>query len=527
VFIDDALLETKDNVALTLNSLNLAELRKDLMLVRSATDITPFQPDYGDWRETIYDHDGKVYLFINDSYTSQYGISRLYVSKDGLNFTVPNLGMVTGLPENYIFYKRPMGATIIKDQNPNISPEERFKITAYGPNRGIYLHVSADGIRWRRNELAMLPLIHGGDPETFWDDQQGEYVTHLKRDSSYHTDDCPGNGRRGVRFSSVDPFRPWPMQKTVNNIPFLPYFEYYPMPAVTCQGLVTFPIRISEAGREDVYRTRAMKYSWAPDTYVALIWRGIIQDSSPDHQRRQVELGVSRNGTDWSVYDYETYGYYMPSVGMIGTADTREVQSFFGLIRRGDKLWHYAEYNTKNNSGGNRRYSRLEQRLDGFVSLDAGDVVGYATTRLLVFTGKYLELNVKADNGSVRVGILDKDGNWIPGFGLYESFPLTEDSVRARVQWVGGSNVENLAGQPVRLVFELQNAKLYALQFFRTGCDANYDGKVDRSDISVLMDARDTSVEPDDPRDVDGDGRITVGDSRACALRCDKPQCAP
>ncbi|MFO1431042.1 MAG: LamG-like jellyroll fold domain-containing protein [Candidatus Competibacteraceae bacterium] len=213
VFIDDALLDTKDNVALELNSLNLAELRKDLTLVISATDMIPFQPGHGDWRETIYDHDGKVYLFINDSYTSQYGISRLYVSKDGLNFTVPNLSIVTGLPENYVFYKRPMGATIIKDQNPNISPEERFKIMAYGPNRGIYLYVSPDGIRWRRNELAMLPLIHGGDPETFWDDQQGEYVTHLKRDSSYHTDDCPGNGRRGVRFSSADPFRPWPMRK--------------------------------------------------------------------------------------------------------------------------------------------------------------------------------------------------------------------------------------------------------------------------------------------------------------------------
>jgi len=58
-------------------------------------------------------------------------------------------------------------------------------------------------------------------------------------------------------------------------------------------------------------------------------------------------------------------------------------------------------------------------------------------------------------------------------------------------------------------------------------CDANADGQIDISDIQAITQARNTSVEPGDPRDVDGDGRITVLDSRQCVLRCTNPRCAP
>ncbi len=526
VFIDEALLETKTNVVFAINP----SVNPESLYLATA----PFQPTQGSWKETIYDHDGKVYLFLNDGYSSEEGLVRLYVSGDGLNFTAPSLGVINykgSTNNNFIFYKRPMGATVFKDTNPNVSPHERFKMTAYGSNRGTYLYVSADGLRWRRNETGMLPLVSGGDPETFWDDQQGEYVTHLKRDSSYNTLNCSVPGRSGVMFRTKDPFRPWPL-----TLLEAPYFEGYPMPAVTCEGPVTFPTRVPSQGRtEEVYRTRAMKYPWAPDTYIALVWRGIRDNNSPDEdRRRQIELGVSRDGKEWKIYDYKNYQYYMPSVQVCyggnspSCFDAKDVQSFFGLIRRGDEIWQYTEYTSLPDGNGTMQFARLRQRLDGFTSLDAGTAAGQAITRPIVFTGKFLELNVKVNTGGyVKVGILDENGNEIQGFGINDCIPLNRDSVRARVQWVGGSNVENLAGQTMRLKFELQNAKLYALQFFRTGCDANYDGKVDRTNINALMDARGVSIASDDPRDVDGDGRITVGDSRACALRCDKPQCAP
>jgi polygalacturonase len=58
-------------------------------------------------------------------------------------------------------------------------------------------------------------------------------------------------------------------------------------------------------------------------------------------------------------------------------------------------------------------------------------------------------------------------------------------------------------------------------------CDTNGDGKIDRNDINAIMAARGFSVFPGDPRDVDGDGVVTVLDARACVLRCTNPQCAP
>lgn len=59
-------------------------------------------------------------------------------------------------------------------------------------------------------------------------------------------------------------------------------------------------------------------------------------------------------------------------------------------------------------------------------------------------------------------------------------------------------------------------------------CDANGDGAVDRHDLDLIFTARGTpATGPADPRDADGDGEITVLDSRRCALLCDREDCEP
>jgi hypothetical protein len=57
-------------------------------------------------------------------------------------------------------------------------------------------------------------------------------------------------------------------------------------------------------------------------------------------------------------------------------------------------------------------------------------------------------------------------------------------------------------------------------------CDINQDGKVNIDDIELIFQARNTPAVPGDPRDVDGDGVITVNDARICTQRCDNPKCA-
>ncbi len=57
-------------------------------------------------------------------------------------------------------------------------------------------------------------------------------------------------------------------------------------------------------------------------------------------------------------------------------------------------------------------------------------------------------------------------------------------------------------------------------------CDINADGNVDRNDIALIMAARNTSASGSgDPRDIDGDGVITVLDARQCVLECDFNNC--
>jgi len=421
VFIDDALLASKSGVTVAMNKpYGKQQLVLDFEIRKSA------------WRPSVYDVDGVVHMAIPNGYGSEDGLTRLATSRDGLSFSMQPEALIKDTPLYGAFFK---------DLNPNVRPEERYKACAFVANRGMYMYVSPDGWHWRRNETTQLPLRSGGGGECFWDDQRGRYTAYLKRDRSFANDECPrAGGRTAVGFWTDEVLKPWPFRKMRT-----PYFEGYPFPAVTGEGPVSFGV--SSAG--EVYRTRAIKYPWAPDVYLAFIWR-YPGDAGPRH----VELAVSRDGERWTFFGKD---WYIP----IGAAE--EELSVYGLLRRGDEIWQYVDEGGAHGGSDPRTYYRYRQRLDGFTSLDAADA-GKATTRPLVFTGSRLVLNV-ASRGSVRVGIVNEDGSGIPGFAVADCKPIRTDSVRRQVIWQGGPNVGTLAGKAVRLVLELNDAKLYSLQF--------------------------------------------------------------
>ena len=58
--------------------------------------------------------------------------------------------------------------------------------------------------------------------------------------------------------------------------------------------------------------------------------------------------------------------------------------------------------------------------------------------------------------------------------------------------------------------------------------DINGDGCIDRADMSLILAARNQQADgPDDPRDLDGDGVITVNDARRLVTLCDVRRCGP
>jgi len=444
VFIDEVMIERKRNVKLVVNP------PTDPVLTNvSMSGDTP-----------VFDHDGKVWMVQTPGYGSDVGRIGLVISDDGINFTRPDLGVIEDAGSkhnNLIFTHLPCWGRFFKDTNPNARPEERFKFTGWIAQRGIYLYLSPDGIHWRRNETCMLPLVSGGGCETFWDDQRGVYVNLLKRDGSFNTGDYPAYGRGATLFQTRQVTKAWPFNVVPN-----PYFEGWPYPAVTGEGITVMGPDLFDPDKGQVFRTRARKYVWAPDTYVAFLARN-----------SRTELAVSRDGINWHIYGRDEDKPYLPRRMILDDKNRSLGWIQDGLIRRGDQIWQYM-----NCSGGN--VVRFSQRLDGFVSLDAGEQQGVIITRPFIFEGKKLKLNVDAARGSVKVAVLSLTGKEISGyntsltnpprkdircFSIRHCDPITSDSVGHVVTWRGSPDLGNLAGQVVRLRFEMQNAKLYAFGF--------------------------------------------------------------
>jgi hypothetical protein len=128
-----------------------------------------------------------------------------------------------------------------------------------------------------------------------------------------------------------------------------------------------------------------------------------------------------------------------------------------------DELWMYYTAITTGH-GGTVPEKRItialaKWRLDGFVSLDAGDTVGVVQTVPKKYVGDALTVNANV-SGALTVAVLDDQGSPLPGFAHGDCAPLTGDSVRHRVSWAGQNKLPN-AG-PIRLEFRMKNAELYS-----------------------------------------------------------------
>ena len=208
-----------------------------------------------------------------------------------------------------------------------------------------------------------------------------------------------------------------------------------------------------------------MKYPWAPDTYVAFVWR-LFYPADGGDEIRATELATSRDGVHLRLFG-EPFFYDIGWEVEPGFKVT-EALSADALVRRGDELWTYASLreDTHRGTGGRSRIVRYVQRLDGFTSLQARDRRGWLRTRPFTFQGDRLELNVAA-RGFVRVGLLDEAGDEIPGFTPYDCDPIQADAMRHTVTWRGTADVSRLEGRPVRLRMEMQDGDLFAFQFVR------------------------------------------------------------
>ena len=112
------------------------------------------------------------------------------------------------------------------------------------------------------------------------------------------------------------------------------------------------------------------------------------------------------------------------------------------------------------------RLRRFSLRMDGFVSVYAPYSGGEMVTRPLVFEGRNLIINYSTSAaGSIRVEVTNRSGQPISGLALADCPEIYGDEIEKVVEWNSGSDLSRLAGQIIRLRFELRDADLYSLQF--------------------------------------------------------------
>ena len=111
-------------------------------------------------------------------------------------------------------------------------------------------------------------------------------------------------------------------------------------------------------------------------------------------------------------------------------------------------------------------FRRFTLRTDGFASVHTGADEAEMITHPLQFEGNRLFVNYATSaGGRIRIEIQDAEGHPIAGYGLEDFRQLVGDSTDQQVGWKRGGDLENLAGQVIRLRFVMQESDLYALQF--------------------------------------------------------------
>ena len=113
---------------------------------------------------------------------------------------------------------------------------------------------------------------------------------------------------------------------------------------------------------------------------------------------------------------------------------------------------------------------QAKQRLDGFVSVDAGSDDGWLVTPPIAFEGSRLQLNIDCGAmGEAWVELQDEAGKLFPGYAFEDAVSVDRNGVAQEVWWQTGPDVGSLSGRPVRLKLRMRSAKLYAFQFVKAG----------------------------------------------------------
>ncbi len=406
----------------------------------------------------IYDEEERLFKMWYEAapYDWSHNVVAYAVSKDGMHWDLPNLGLVEyrGSKDNNIVFERgggEMAPGVFKDAAAK-EPARRYKMI-YNSGAGVGIAFSPDGLHWTPVPGKKVAAVSDSPNSALWDSRLGKYVAHTRHWEELSFADGITQGTRVVLQSESDDFLNW-----------------------TPIGVIMRPDDDDPPRNRQFYNMEWMPYEDVYFGFIAVyhILPGMepkITPGLPWLDTVDIQLAFSRDGRTW--HRAGNRDTFIPT----GTSPEDFDRSMTYVMQHplvvGDEIWIYyvgfsgLHWATMRNElqGGAVGLARL--RLDGFVSIDAGE--GVVTTKPIVMSGERLVVNANASLGSIRVEILDMDGKPIAGFGEAEADPITTDSVRHVVSWRGDADLSRLKGTPIALRFHLDRSKLYSFTFAPAG----------------------------------------------------------
>jgi hypothetical protein len=452
LFLDTYLLDSMDNAELQVNP----PTQTSLVLIADKPWEAGGITSYGN---VFYDPITKEYrlYYVPVAWEQEPGFCyALATSQDGIHWEKPNLGSVEwkGSKDNNIVLWAQREGTVIID--PNASAERRYALISSYPELKTRLFTSPDGIHFTMDEKVISSIHSDSQISTFWDADQQKY---------FHYPRVTPNGWRAVGVvvtKTID--EAWPdeismvMSGDERDPRELDLYtnacqKYEPVP----NAYVGFPTPYYH------WNTEGREYLNAPTLAIG----GKTNDGTIDTQ-----LATSRDGITWTRHRQR----YIP-LGVYDGCDIKVAMTIPGILYEDDKLVQYFMGYTFTHGDTQVRYGdggrdlggvfRVEQRIDGFISVDFAYEGGHVITEPFSFQGNRLVLNANTSApGELRVAILDADGNAIDGYTLDDARIVNGNYLEKTVEWKGGnSDVSELSGKPIRLQFEARNTKLYSFQF--------------------------------------------------------------
>ncbi|MCK5126642.1 MAG: T9SS type A sorting domain-containing protein [candidate division Zixibacteria bacterium] len=385
-------------------------------------------------------------------------------SPNGVTWDKPNLGLVEfqGSYDNNIL---PVvfddGGTVFID--PLAPDEARYKIT--GNNPYPYIYNSSDGINFTLVDSALLDMMPDSHNPMFYDTRLDKYVAYLRSWNFLPDYDSEAIPNRTVsRVEMLDPISFWEYPPVDTH--FYKFGDTRP-PAISDELDIVMTLDSLDPPDADIYTSGIIQYMDNNAVYFAFPSLNYHYPEPPTGEFYNdgilnIQLAVSRDGLNWK-------RYRTPYIDNAACGDSlRQMYIGLGLLKINDSLYQYL-YGVEETHGDSLKtsaYYRFGQRLDGFVSLDAGFSVGSAETVPISFSGNSLDINYETSgNGYVLCELLDENGLVIPGFSKDDADTLRGSETTSHASWNGLRNIESLQGTTIKLRWEIQDAKIYSFQF--------------------------------------------------------------